>query len=73
MCKAKVLAVIVTYNPEIVRLKECINSLASQVERIVLVDNGSKDSESLKDISVDNLDIILLTENKGIAFAENYG
>lgn len=73
MCKAKVLAVIVTYNPEIVRLKDCINSLASQVEKIVLVDNGSKDSESLKALSEDNLEVILLAENKGIAFAQNYG
>lgn len=31
MCKAKVLAIIVTYNPEIIRLTECINSLAPQV------------------------------------------
>ncbi|WP_244505189.1 glycosyltransferase, partial [Escherichia coli] len=71
MCKAKVLAIIVTYNPEIIRLTECINSLAPQVERIILVDNGSNNSDLIKNISINNLEIILLSENKGIAFAQN--
>lgn len=48
MCKAKVLAIIVTYNPEIIRLTECINSLAPQVERVILVDNGSNNSHLIK-------------------------
>ncbi|VCV76177.1 hypothetical protein BANRA_01835 [Escherichia coli] len=73
MCKAKVLAIIVTYNPEIIRLTECINSLAPQVERIILVDNGSNNSDLIKNISINNLEIILLSENKGIAFAQNHG
>lgn len=73
MCKAKVLAIIVTYNPEIIRLTECINSLAPQVERIILVDNGSNNSDLIKDIVINNLEIILLSENKGIAFAQNHG
>lgn len=73
MRKAEVLAVIVTYNPEILRLTQCINSLASQVEKVVLVDNGSRNSESLNSIRVDNLDVIVLDENKGIAFSQNYG
>lgn len=66
MCKAKVLAIIVTYNPEIIRLTECINSLAPQVERIILVDNGSNNSDLIKNISINNLEIILLSENNCI-------
>ncbi|WP_250854450.1 glycosyltransferase [Escherichia coli] len=73
MCKAKVLAIIVTYNPEIIRLTECINSLAPQVERVILVDNGSNNSHLIKNIIINNLEIILLSENKGIAFAQNHG
>lgn len=58
MCKAKVLAIIVTYNPEIIRLTECINSLAPQVERVILVDNGSNNSHLIKNIIINNLEII---------------
>ncbi len=73
MCQAKVLAIIVTYNPEIIRLTECIRSLAPQVERIIIVDNGSNNPELIKNIVVNNLEIIFLSENKGIAFAQNHG
>ena len=54
-------------------MTECINSLAPQVERVILVDNGSNNSHLIKNIIINNLEIILLSENKGIAFAQNHG
>lgn len=72
MCNG-VYAVIVSYNPDIKKISECIYSLAMQVERIVLVDNGSSNSDELFTISCVNLDVVILGENKGIAYAQNYG
>ena len=48
MCKAKVLAIIVTTTWKLFVLTECINSLAPQVERVILVDNGSNNSHLIK-------------------------
>ncbi len=37
--KCKVNAVIVTYNPNVTRLKKVLSNLVTQVEKIVIVDN----------------------------------
>lgn len=42
MCSLKVSALLVSYNPDINRLSEVLNSIHSQVDHLVLVDNGSK-------------------------------
>ncbi|WP_445114568.1 glycosyltransferase family 2 protein [Acinetobacter sp. WZC-1] len=68
------LAVIVSYNPEIENLAHLIDQLLLQKCDVVLVDNGSKNTivfERFK--SLDNLEIILLNENFGIALAQNFG
>ena len=71
--KVMFIASIVTYNPEIPRLKQNIDSIICQVNEIVVVDNGSFD---LKDIEIllscyDKIHIIKMGDNKGIAFALN--
>jgi rhamnosyltransferase len=66
----KVSCVLVTYNPTIRQLEETIYSIAGQVSYIIIVDNGST-TFSFKDI--DNLVIISLRKNYGIAYAQNYG
>ena len=38
---------IVTYNPDINRLAENLESIASQVDRIIVVDNGSTEWDSI--------------------------
>lgn len=66
-------AVIVTYNPIIARMYECIDSLVKQVDRVIIVDNGSDKAEELEQLKSDSTEIIFLNENKGIAFAQNRG
>jgi rhamnosyltransferase len=69
----KIAAVIVTFNPEISILKKSLVSLISQVDAIIIVDNGSKTSW-LEQIGK-NLKIktIFLKDNTGIAYALNQG
>lgn len=67
------LAGIVLYNPEIGRLKQNIEAILSQVNRLVLVDNGSKNIDNVRNHYEKNnkIDIIELEENLGIAAAQN--
>ena len=63
---------IVTYNPDITRLKENYDHISNQVDFVVVCDNGSKNiSDIKKTISNPSDSIISLDENKGIAFALN--
>lgn len=65
----KILAGIVTYNPDIKKLGENIAAASSQVDKVLIVDNNSTNFEEFKEN--DNIEIIALDENKGIAFALN--
>ena len=64
---------IVTYNPDIERLKENINSIMSQVSQIVIVDNGSDNVEDICSMIEGNSGICMVwnEENGGIAKALN--
>ena len=64
---------IILYNPNIKRLKKCIDSIVNQVEKILLVDNNSKNiDEVLKMIAKnDKILIIKNNQNYGIAHALN--
>ena len=65
----KILAGIVTFNPDIKRLSENIAAVSAQVDQVIIVDNHSTNLEEFK--RFDNVEIISLDENKGIAFALN--
>lgn len=70
----KIGAEIVTFNPDVEQLKANVDNVLKQVEKLVLVDNGSKNVEEVKRISTEfNIELILLNENKGIAAALNKG
>ncbi|SUO89534.1 glycosyltransferase family 2 protein [Streptococcus uberis] len=64
------LAGIVTFNPEMQRLTENINAIKSQVDRVLIVDNGSKNLKEIRE-TFKNLEIIALGANLGIAAALN--
>lgn len=66
-------ACIITYNSDISILKKGIDSLKNQVEKIIIVDNGSKNKDILSNFCGDKnfLELILLNENMGIAYATN--
>lgn len=64
---------IVTYNPQIERLAQCVRKAAGNHQKLVIVDNGSSNIESIKGILGD-IQTASLIENKtncGIAKALN--
>lgn len=69
----KIGACIITYNPELDVLKKGIESLSNQIEKIIIVDNGSKNIDELEQFCKKYLfvSLIKLNENKGIATATN--
>lgn len=69
----KVCAGIVLFNPNLIRLRENIESIKNQVERIYAVDNGSKNKKELRSLITNYPNIIYIRndENKGIASALN--
>ena len=71
----KIFAGIVLYNPDIERLKENVDNIINQVSRVILVNNGSENTEEIEQY-LDGLEkqkIIYenLNKNKGIAAALN--
>ncbi|CEN23759.1 family 2 glycosyl transferase [[Clostridium] sordellii] len=72
------IAIIITYNPDIPRLKRNILSIYKKVNFILIVDNGSLNEEYIenlmsKEIESKNFEIIKNKENLGIASALNQG
>jgi rhamnosyltransferase len=67
-------AVVVTYNPDIASLSEVVMALLEQVDRIIIVDNDSENVLEIEDIirSI-QAELIKLSENRGIAAAQNIG
>ena len=71
----KIDVVLVTFNPDVEMLIKCIHSIEFQVRKIWLVDNHSTECDvqvNLIDIS-HKIELIQLSENKGIAYAHNIG
>lgn len=64
---------IVTYNPNMSRLQENIDSIISQVGKIFLVDNGSENNNEIKETYKLNSNIVLIEnkKNMGVATALN--
>ncbi|MFP3257022.1 MAG: glycosyltransferase [Candidatus Nanopusillus acidilobi] len=75
MERIKLAAIIVTYNPEIYRFKDVITSILNQVDFIIIVDNGSKNINDIKEICSikSNIEIIENDINYGIGKALNIG
>ena len=67
----KIIAGIVLYNPDISRLKENIEAIISQVDKLVLVDNGCQ-TDDYEQVSRDQRIVVLKHDkNLGIATALN--
>ena len=69
--------VVVTYNPDN-SLIEGINLLSDQVDKILIVDNGSKESgikliKEIKKCNEDKIEVVFNEDNLGIAAALNIG
>lgn len=67
----KILAGIVTYNPNEKRLLENIGSIINQVNHIIIIDNHSLDTKILENIKAKycKVSILYLKRNYGIAYA----
>ena len=69
----KVLALIVLYNPDMNRLNQNIEAVSSQVDEVVLVDNGSGNIDEVKNNIKNSVTFIYNDKNVGIARALNEG
>lgn len=69
-----IIAVIITYNPDINRLDKNIVSAICQVDDLVIVDNCSENIEDVVNVVYrNNVHLISLKKNEGLAFALNKG
>jgi len=70
-----VIAVIVTYNPDMAVLETLLGSLLPQVAQAIIVDNGSSADLApwFAQLQHDNLTLHKLGQNYGIAHAQNVG
>lgn len=71
----RVVAVVVTYHPDLVVLGRLLDRIRPQLDGIVVVDNGSAGEVAiaLAHREGENLRFVALGENKGIAAAQNEG
>lgn len=67
-----VIAIVVTYNPEEDLFRRQHTSLASQVDNIIYVDNGSENVEIVKELAEESA-FIENKKNLGLAKAQNLG
>lgn len=67
----RIWAGIVSYNPDIVRLRENIDAIAHQVDQLLIFDNGSKNFEKIEQAFSSRARIIKSPENLGMAKALN--
>lgn len=70
-----IFSIVVTFNPDIDRLRQVLNALAPQVEQIQIVDNNSKNIDLIYELTstIRNIFILPLNDNQGIASALNRG
>lgn len=71
MRKELIYAGIVSYNPDIDRLKQNIDAIIPQVTEVVIFDNGSNNINQILDITGSKIKVLRNEENMGIAFALN--
>ncbi len=69
----KIIAVVVSYNPEKTGIENNLLAVLEQVDSVILVDNSDNKNVDLSYLRSANLDLISLGENMGIAYAQNIG
>lgn len=66
-------AIFVTYNPNWTVLQKAISATVSQVDRIYIIDNGSRESFANILGQIEGVEGVFLLENRGIAAGFNIG
>lgn len=69
---SKFLALIVTFNPDLERLNQCVSSIANQVDKILIVDNGSKNQNSISKFLTKFENIIFFKKETNKGLSKNY-
>ena len=71
---SKVYGVIVTYKPNVEILEKCVNSLVNQVDKLIILDNTPGKFQLLENFrKKQNIEIVYLNDNYGVAYAQNLG
>lgn len=68
-----VFAVVVTYNPDLDSLNLLLHSLVPQVNRVIIIDNGSTNEMRTWLPIYETIECLYLDENMGISAAQNMG
>lgn len=73
MCTQRLYAGIVSYNPDISRLRENIVAIHDQVPKVVIFDNGSDNVQLIQELVSEfkNIELVMSSRNAGIAAALN--
>lgn len=61
---------IITYNPTLTDVDTCLEALCDQVERVIIVDNASKNVKSLQEIVSKYANVTLVKNSQNIGFAK---
>lgn len=65
----RIVAGIVTYNPNMNRFCQCLESIVGQVEEIIIIDNGSDNNSSICELVQKYLNVKLKCNNENIGIA----
>ena len=65
----KILTGIVLYNPNTTRLKENLDAVACQSDKILCIDNGSNNIEKIRDILSEYVEVALIENEKNLGIA----
>ena len=67
--------IIVTFNPDINKLSSLLDFILFENINIIIVDNNSKNSDEIRELLKKSslIDVEVVGENKGIAYAQNLG
>ncbi len=77
MNQVKVIAIVVAYFPDSQIITETIQSIYKQVSQVLIIDNTPNGSDILQNLQLlkekNNIKVITLSQNTGIAHAQNVG
>lgn len=66
----RICAGIITYNPTLTDVSTCLEALCNQVERVIIVDNASKNVKSLQEVVSKYANVTLVKNSQNIGFAK---
>ena len=61
---------IITYNPTLTDVSTCLEALCNQVERVIIVDNASKNVKDLQEVVSKYANVTLVKNSQNIGFAK---